>query len=130
MSSRGSPSSAWASATRRRIPPESAVMRRLCDLVEADQREDPADLVVARAALGQLLEDGDVVDELERGEARVEARLLRQVARGGAGSPAAAARVGGLEAEEPDLSRVGRAARWRGSAAAWSCPRRWGRAGR
>ena len=40
------------------------------DVVEADQREHPAHLVVAGPPVGQLLEDRDVVDELEGREAR------------------------------------------------------------
>jgi hypothetical protein len=40
---------------------------------EADLGQDPADLGMAGPAVGQLLEDGDVVDERERGEAAVVA---------------------------------------------------------
>ena len=52
------------------------------------QVEDAAHLVVPGPPVGPLLEDGDVVDELERGEVAVEARLLRQEAdRGALGRP-------------------------------------------
>ena len=107
ISSRGSPSSACASASRRRMPPDSARMRLPADVGEADAREHAADLVVARPALGVLLEDRDVVDELERREARVEAGLLRHVA-----EPApdlrALARVARVAAEQAHVARVGR----------------------
>ena len=99
------------------------------DRLEPDQGEDPADLVVAGPAVGPLLEDGDVVDELEGGELAVEARLLGQVAEPAPhGEPAVA--VDGSRPSTSTRAGVGRAARWPGCAAASSCRRRSGRAGR
>ena len=68
---------------------------------EADLLEHAPDLVVTPVAVGPLLEHGDVVDEVERGEARVEPGVLRQVA-----EPATdrepIAPVGRVETEQPD----------------------------
>ena len=115
MSSRGSPSSAWASATRRRMPPDSALIAPPHDVVEPDEREHAADLVVALAAHGQLLEDRDVVDELERGEALVEAGLLGHVAEPAADrGPLARGRRGRGRAAAAGPRRA--RAPWRGSA--------------
>ena len=73
------PSRACAISTRRRIPPDSL---RICAPASRSRptSEHPTDLVVAGPPVGLLLEDRHVVDEVERGEAAVETRLLWQVA--------------------------------------------------
>ena len=69
---------------RERDAPAHAA-RQLADAVSArrpqvDQLEHTAHLAVACARVGHLLEDRDVVDELERRELAVKARLLGHVA--------------------------------------------------
>ena len=136
----GSRPVAGSSSTSRSGSPTSAAGQRDPLLHAARQR---ADLACAsrrrgrrprapaasccRRRVGVLLEDRDVVDHLERREARVEPGRLRQVAepapdleRDPSGGP------GRAPAAQSPPGR-GRA-RWPASAAAWSCRRRWGRA--
>ena len=115
-SSCGSPSSACASATRRRMPPDSLRMRRAGDVAEADLLEHAAHLAMARARVGHLLEDRDVVDELERRELAMKARLLRHVAEPAAHLGALARASGGIEAQQPQAPARRARARSRASA--------------
>ena len=73
---------------------------------QVDVLEHAAHLVVTAAAVVPLLEHGDVVDEIEPGEARVEPGVLRQVA-----EPATdrqpIAPVGRVETEQPHGAGVG-----------------------
>ena len=55
-------------------------MRLAAHVPEVDHVQHPAHLAVAGGAVGQLLEDRHVVDELEGGEVRVEAGGLGQIA--------------------------------------------------
>jgi hypothetical protein len=72
------------------------------DGLEPDEGQDPPDLVVAPAAVGEAFQDGEVVHELERGEAAVESRLLREVAEAPADLlPMARGRSGVAEDLEP-----------------------------
>ena len=76
----GSPIRACAMASRRRCPPERAETRLPPRLVELHEPEHPQHLAVPRRGVGPLLEDGHVVEEVERRGAAREADLLRQVA--------------------------------------------------
>ena len=69
---------------------------------EAHGAEDPPHLVVAHGPVGQLLQDGDVVDDVEGGEPGVEGGVLREVAEPTPDGGALVA-AGGIEAEELDL---------------------------
>ena len=78
--SRGSPSSACASPTRRRCPPDSRLIRteaRSASPTASSTRRTSWDRALA---VVPLLEDGDVLDEPEGGHVRGVAELLRQVA--------------------------------------------------
>ena len=126
----GSPSSACASPTRRRCPPDSAA-----DPTAAGRRARPASSTrrtswERRLALVPLLEDGDVLEE-------PEGRHVRR----GSRAPAAGSRARGAPRSRRRGSGAGRAraaaprrcprrSRWRRCAAASSCRRRWGRAAR
>ena len=98
-------------------------------VLKADRLEHPSGLVAAASAVGVLLEHGDVVDEVEGREARVERRRLRQVA-----EPAPDLDPLARDAPGPDRAGAGGRSRARApsrsSAAGSSCPRRSGRAGR
>ena len=79
ISTRGSFSSACAMPTRWRMPPEnppSARWRASVRLTSSKQLVD----AVTRGARLEPLGGGDVVEELERRELRVDAEILRQVA--------------------------------------------------
>ena len=73
---------------------------------EAHLREHPPHLVVAGPPVGHLLEHREVVHEIERGEVRVVAGFLGEVAEATTDRQTALA-LGGIFAEHPHLARVG-----------------------
>ena len=115
--------------TRRRMPPERLRIRGVHPGLEPDQGEDPAHLVVTGLAVGPLLEDGDVVDEVEGAEVAVEPGLLREVAQLTADGEAAVGRRRD-RVRAPTACRRRAAAPSRGSGGGWSCRRRWDPAAR
>src|SRR5687768_5963646 len=72
----------------------------------ADPRDDSAEPVVTRVAVGPLLQNGDVVDEVERAEPAVVSGFVGQVAEAPA-DPESAVYRAGIEAERFDLAVVG-----------------------
>ena len=71
---RGGDGDASAGAARHRL---DLLVHRIG---QADQSEHTADLVASLGCVPHLPEDGDVVDEVEGGEAEVQAGVLREVA--------------------------------------------------
>ena len=99
------------------------------DVGQPDEVDDTAYLVVPGREVAPLLEDRQVVDERERRETAGEAGLLGHVAEPTSyGDPAVGSSSGPLRGSAPSPGRP--RARWPGSAAWWSCRRRWGRAAR
>ena len=123
----GSLTMACAMPARRTMPPDSVFIRSSA----RSARPDPFDRPAAPrrgVRLRHLLQPGHVLDELAHGEPRVEAEVLRQVAEPATQGPRGRrpARAAPSSSSRP---RRG-AARWPAPGSAWSCPRRWGRAGR
>ena len=125
--SSGSPSSAAASATRCRMPPESDLIFACIRSASPTASSTRVGLAAPPVPVGVLLEHGDVVDQLDRGERRVERRGLREVAEPAPDlEPLATATAG-----SPPSNEIGprpAPARWPASGAASSCRRRWDRA--